>query len=380
MDLKLTEASSSFLDFCRAAAATMVLLAHMQHIFIPGSPIQVPGSFGVVIFFLLSGYLITLSLYNRYTRPFPQLGMFVTDRISRIYTPYLPALFLVVVVNSLFISGHWASPGVSTGAYSFVSNVFMLSDYPFFQATYHFRDISQLYPRPYNTAGQFWTVAVEVWIYIFVGLVAFWFLRRETVRSDICVFALLLSTPVVVWNSFAGGGGCLALVWALGGLFSFINILIRRNDSTRIAVYGLIFFGYGASCLTARALAISFNPYDLSSAFFIGCIMFGICFLAEVWTIKSAVSRIAAILSSYSYSLYLTHNTLVILIKEHSPFDYQANLLIAFLSCHLFAYCFYLLFERHYRLVGRTIGPFISRCLDAAPVRENQPARFAPRQ
>src|SRR5438132_9053646 len=112
MDLRLTEASSSFLDFCRAAAATMVLLAHMQHIFIPGSPMQVPGSFGVVIFFLLSGYLITLSLYNRYTRPFPQLGMFVTDRISRIYTPYLPALFLVVVVNSLFISGHWASPGV----------------------------------------------------------------------------------------------------------------------------------------------------------------------------------------------------------------------------------------------------------------------------
>ncbi|MDE5463908.1 acyltransferase [Bradyrhizobium sp. CSS354] len=368
-NIRLTSGTSSILDLCRAAAASEVVVAHSSHI-LGADRVKISGGFGVTIFFLLSGYLISLSISNRLYTHLPQFSSFIADRISRIYTPLIPALIFVVIVNQFWVSGHWGLPGISTGPVSFLATLTLLSDYPAIQAIHHFRDLSAVYPRPYNTAEPFWTVAIEFWIYIFVGLSVFWLFKGERVRKWLAVAMLLISAPVVIWNSFAGGGECLSLVWGLGCLFFLLHRSIHRFTSANAPLIGGIMACYGLACLLARAFSGSLHPYDLATAFFIGCSLFGIALVVENWRFPPWLITIVGLLAAYSYSLYLVHNTVLILIKEHSGLSEQANVILALALSHIVACLFYMLFERHYRQVAMLLRPRIARLI--APSLEQQ--------
>ena len=60
--------------------------------------------------------------------------------------------------------------------------------------------------RPYNSAEPFWTVAIEMWIYVAGGLSFFCAIRSERIRPLLATVLVMLSVPVVIWNAAAGGG------------------------------------------------------------------------------------------------------------------------------------------------------------------------------
>jgi peptidoglycan/LPS O-acetylase OafA/YrhL len=69
-------------------------------------------------------------------------------------------------------------------------------------------------------------------------------------------------------------------------------------------------------------------------------------------------------LASYSYSLYLIHNTALILVLEHIRTQSAwTRVAIAVIAAHSCAYLLYLAFERHYRIVGRWLRPKFERAL-----------------
>ena len=149
-------------DATRATAALMVLVGHALGIFNARHPVW-PQQFGVVIFFLLSGYLISQTLHKRLEQPQSTFLEYAVDRWARIYSGFLPAILFVVVLDYLTLRyfGHIAKAEVVTrlNSETFFANLFMLQAPGFFD--------------PFGSAAPFWTVAIEFWIYMFVGLLAF---------------------------------------------------------------------------------------------------------------------------------------------------------------------------------------------------------------
>lgn len=107
------------IDGLRAIAIIAVITNHFNEQFLPS------GYLGVDIFFVISGYVITLSLLNKKHENFIQLiGTFYKKRIRRI----LPALVVFVFLISLAVGIFCRHPRFSL--YTGASSLFGLSCYP----------------------------------------------------------------------------------------------------------------------------------------------------------------------------------------------------------------------------------------------------------
>ncbi|WP_395020402.1 acyltransferase family protein [Dongia sp.] len=346
----ITPNGASYLDFVRVVATNLVLLGHSLVLFelTPPTPL---GGIGVTLFFLLSGFLITMAGYRRWRRAEPQFLPFMIDRCARIFVPFVPILICVAVLNAMFDLRSADPLGVNTGPIAFIANLFLLNDYPVLQAASHVANIADFYPRAYNTAEPFWTIPIEFWTYVVFAVFFFTFLRKE--RFGVGKLALLaVALPIFLWNTFAGGAGDLSLIWILGSLAAWLW-LGATTVRSRSMTTGLILVAFGGICLAGRILKAGFGIYEFQQGFLIALVLFG------GFLIFNAVGRRARLfekgfgfLASYSYSLYLVHNTVLILLRDSIPAS-LGSALAAMVAAHFVAFVFYLLFERHYHKVGR---------------------------
>jgi peptidoglycan/LPS O-acetylase OafA/YrhL len=253
---------------------------------------------------------------------------------------------------------------LSTGFIALLGNLLLLFDYPLFQLL----DMAHVDVwwriRPYNTAEPFWTVAIEFWIYIAASILVFGVLIRERIRPGYLWGLALISVPVVIWNAADGAGKVLSLVWIVGGLASFLVVHMGLDSkaarSRSLPVYVML---SGAAALVARIATDSFDPYDLQTAFLMTVVFFG-AFLklnqaTTVWKIPAALARFFA---SYSYSLYLVHNTVLVIVFENTHGLPRAlSIGIGVILAHATALLVYLCFEKHHRAVGTYLRPILTR-------------------
>jgi peptidoglycan/LPS O-acetylase OafA/YrhL len=264
---ELGGAASVYLDVLRALASNLVIAAHVLLLYFHMKDPYSLGNLGVATFFLLSGFLITQSMLNWAQRPQPHFPGFFADRVARIFTPYVPALLLVVAANLLLIRQYDGSEDPNTGVLAFFGNLLMLQDHAIFQFLELLGFDGNWRVRSYNAAEPFWTVAIEMWIYVAMGLFFFCLLRRERIDRRYLVVLALVSLPVFVWNAAAGGGKSLTLIWLLGSVAGYLFYAIRHTvpvPTIRALGYGMIAFG--AIGFIGRAGKVGFQPYDLQSA------------------------------------------------------------------------------------------------------------------
>lgn len=354
----MSDVASAYLDALRALGANLVIVAHVLALYfgIKGIPF---GSLGVTIFFLLSGFLIMRSMLARGARSGPQLPGFLADRAARILTPYVPALLVIVLANLLFIEGSYTKDGTNVGVLAFLGNLLLLQDHSVFQ----FLELGGLVLpwriRPYNSAEPFWTVAIEMWIYVAAGLFFFCLLGRERLARPWSIVLALVSVPVVVWNAAAGGGKSLTLIWIVGALAGALFHRWRALGYRNASLVSLTLVGFGLVALVGRAGKVGFSPYDFQTATLLGIALFGV--LAYLLTVAKSMPRVKATferLASYSYSLYLLHNTVLIVVLETVPIaDVRFKAIVAVALAHVCSYLLYLGFERHYRAVAAWLRP-----------------------
>lgn len=343
--------ATAFLDLVRAIAANLVLLDHGTAIFKTDISIHT-GSLGVCMFFILSGFLIMQSSLLRLRRSEPHFGPYMIDRIARIFTAYVPVLIIVAVVNASVNLGSWSQAGVSVGPTAFVGNLLMLQDYPIFQAAQRLIG-NTLYIRPYNAAEPFWTIPIEFWTYVVFGLVFFGLIARERI-GFIGLAAGLIALPVVVWNAVAGGGNGLTLVWMIGATGGYVWVSAWHRSTHRRDI-GLIVGAVAAVCLLGRGMKFGWNFQDFGLVLCLTLLVFAsISILDDMPSLPAWPRRAAMLLASYSYTLYLVHNTVLILILRLTAGGVVERFAfpIALLAAHVVAIFLYLLFERHYRHVG----------------------------
>jgi peptidoglycan/LPS O-acetylase OafA/YrhL len=147
----------------RYALAHLVVLGHLWER-VWGHPILHPGIYAVFAFYLLSGYLMALTLNRTYAYTWVGTVRFFGNRALRIFPPYL------FVVAATLVLLAWAAPAASRvnpflrppdSIGSWLSNVFIFG---LGGGLFESRSAAQRLVPPA------WSLDVELWFYVAMGL------------------------------------------------------------------------------------------------------------------------------------------------------------------------------------------------------------------
>ena len=353
----------AYFDIWRALSSQAVLVGHALNIFLPAYFMsqRADGSFeasrpmlyiqnvGVVVFFALSGYLVTRAVGRRLDDPAYGIRQFAIDRTTRIFVPFLPAVALVWVFDSLLLgAGAWnAFSDLPLDAWTLLTNCLMLFNNPALSIGAKLTGIGSLYTVPIGTADPFWTVVLEWWIYVAFGILAL--VIGRVPKATLLAMPLLLFALAPPFLSLASGSG-LVLAWPVGMLFALADDSMRNARRGRLAVV----CAFAATFALLRLLRNGFQVYDPTVVLGISVALIGGSFvLRPPGVTQSRLGRWLLFQSDYSYSLYLVHFSVLIYLAEYLPRTLGpiASIVVGLLLANLVAACFWFLFERHYLAV-----------------------------
>ena len=297
---------SLYLDLVRFGAACLVYLYHSNQRWLvePILPASQLGHSSVIVFFVLSGYVIT---YVTATKE-RDWASFTASRLSRVYSVALPALVLTVVLDSI---GRQLLPDVYSG-YPFdrflprVAGSLLMLNEAWFVSITSFSNV------PY------WSICYEFWYYVAFGALVF--LPRRKAWLVIAALALLLGPKLLL----------LAPVWAMGVvLYRWQRLADISLRTAWVLVVGTVI---GIACylqldVEHRAGAVfealvgktRFIEFTFSR-FFLGDYLLGLLVMLHfagmrkvapvVGQVLIVCERPIRLLAAYTFTLYLLHQPL----------------------------------------------------------------------
>lgn len=310
---KLTEGNSVFLDLLRGVSAQAVVVGHALYFYNFTGPGTAPSVFvvqnyAVLLFFILSGFLITYSVASKLRRGPYGFRRYFVDRFARIYTGFIPALLFVLTVDSLSRSLYPAAYPYEDGfnLKTFIGNLLMLQDVPFANYLFGGRMTS------FGSGRPFWSLAIEWWIYLFFG----WAVLRLLPNRGERWINLLLFVPLLIvpsFNFWGGHGNGLMVTWLLGAL---AYVVIAGGYLRQISQSNLLLCSAWLLILTIVRFLKTGLEYDpilafLSTAVILLLIQYlrGFVWPAKVtWLIRKA--------AAYSFTLYLIHYAILDLLRS----------------------------------------------------------------
>lgn len=254
----------------------------------------------VVVFFVLSGWLVGGSLLNKLHEPDAMLS-YAIDRVTRLWIVLIPAFLLtlaVAVVDGTVDPRSFDLAGSNpySGA-AFVGNLLGVQD--------------MLVPR-YGGNFALWSLAYESWYYVlFPCLVLAWTGRSMALRIAAAIAALvaawLLDTAIVMYFS----------LWLMGAACSRVRIHIAAP-------------GFALAVLLLAAMSVYFrltgsNDILVEESFvqdlaFSAAVLLVLCCLQSPANLQLRPTRIAAQLgerlAAFSFTLYVIHVPVLLAIRE----------------------------------------------------------------
>lgn len=284
------------------------------------------GYDAVVVFFVISGYLVGGKLLERAAAQRFEMSSYAIDRITRVYVPYVPALCL-----TLGVSGFLGEP---LGLRTLAGNLFQLQGI--------------LVPACAGN-GPLWTLSYETWFYILGGLAAAtWTLPASSRPICFILMAAAVSVFSVLFPIFL-------MCWLIG---AFAYRLGASSNPSRDLLVGCSLLVLG---LVARQLSpwVAFNKpgAETQLASLAMCAGLGLILsVAAFWQpagIWSKIERMGVWCAASSYTLYLTHSPVLRLLEHAAPGRAQeitassmAYYVGKILICLAVAWVLYLPFEK----------------------------------
>jgi peptidoglycan/LPS O-acetylase OafA/YrhL len=291
-------------DTIRAFAVLIVIIGHWGPSFKPGSAADVilnsfvqDGRFGVILFFVLSGYLITSILLNEKIKNtegkhFTIIKNFFARRALRIFPIYYLVVLLYFFLNDPFVTSH---------IWYFLSYTSNLPPY---------------WTDTPNILSHTWSLSVEEQFYliwpwliilvnkkyikhilaasIFIGIISKYYV----------IYVLHHKYPVLVFNCFDSFG--------IGGMYAYIRLnkeKARKFERGFVAVFPvLLFIGWKISHVDGLPIFVMYSR-TLDSIIGIAMIMFVLKNQNE-WIRKYILeNRVFNFIGKISYGIYLYHFT-----------------------------------------------------------------------
>lgn len=332
--------TSVTLDLLRAVAAQIVCVGHAINFSSSGS--SALPNVGVLLFFLISGFLIAYTLTTKSERPGYGIVEFGIERFARIYSPYLPAIVLIAVTElGLRAYGHPLDGPHDLR--TFLGSLIMRQNMPGWPHT-----------STFGTAGQMTSVAAEFHIYFFVGGLFFILKGRSVVLSALVAW-IFAAAPLAYFVSAPGTDRSLFVMWLIG--FAIFYIASSSRIDRRLAILGFVgFIGFAYRWVTERGP----NDYDLSNYPMIGLAFLSLVIVTQyIRAVPALLAKIITVLANYSYSLFLIHLTLIRLIFELSPPAGLRDVLLAVVVANIAGFLFYLGFEQHYHRIAQAMKKMV---------------------
>lgn len=313
----LTGGQKTFLDAVRLTAAGMVLLGHGFYFmnvtaFAMGDRFPLLQDLGVVIFFLLSGFLTASSLEGRNAHGDYSFGAFFRHKLSRIMKEYVPALLLVAALDALLIrlrpGRYWYYDTYDLK--TFIGNLLML------QWTTVNR-LPGVRIMAFGSAKPLWTLSLEWYFYLIYARLFLAVRNRERLGfRDLALLGLLV---LLVYEYLIGGrGGGLGFVFALGVLGYYLYDRIDRRAAPFVLAGSLLAL-CAYSCVRTEAYAVL--PFLL--------LWMALCAGVRCFAFGGERNRVAAFLSGSTFMLYMLHWTIFdFLIRLALPLSHWALLLL----------------------------------------------------
>jgi peptidoglycan/LPS O-acetylase OafA/YrhL len=298
---------SSLLDAMRWIAALCVVTTHVSwRILVPLQEAQdsslfttlfyVLSSFGhqaVIIFFVLSGYLVGGKGTTAVTRAQFDLRNYLSARTARLYAVLLPALMLTAIAD-------WLSIKISGG-----NGFHALPAYDNLNSWTAFISVLMLQPFYGPALGSnapLWSLSFEFWFYMVFAVSAQATIKHGLSRWAYALFAILII--LFLGKNFI----CYFLMWLIG----LVAAIVPRHQTGRlgaIVATGFFIAAIPSSHFTDRVMPRLGS--DLFQSFAAGVLL---------WTLKASnlslmirLKSLNAFLADFSYSLYAVHYPLVLL-------------------------------------------------------------------
>ena len=307
------------------------------------------GRLAVVVFFVLSGFVITEAAITFYaSRPVA----FATNRLLRIVPPLLAAILISLLLQTMLFQAGLLQPlegeqvtAADLGWHGLVVNALAL-----LPGTRLFG----LQPD-YLLIRYIWTIRVELLFYITVAL-TLGMLRRVSAIIPIGLGALCCLYPL-----FWPDGGAFEFAGYFGAGVTFYLLLSGRKN--RMALTLLL----GVSLIASfRQLVQDAEPgFALASAVILASLLGLVAVLAMTTGLSRRVRRLDQAIGALSYPLYLNHYVVGTLAASLWPVPGIARLLVAAAGAFLLAYA-----------MDRCVEPLLTRIRSRIRRRETGPAQL----
>lgn len=351
-----------FLDYMRVFAFSSVILGHLfdRHLAaiiadqnIHSSlrylanifyEIGFGGGAGVIVFFMVSGYIITHVLQSENSLTF------IVRRIFRIYPLFIAAVLMEAT------AWHYVAQAPFPSFAELLPKLLLLGDF---------------FDVPYSLGGVEWTLRVEILFYLFMAVLKSCGLLRFTQWLPVAFVAisgvLYLSGPFPDFAGWTNGYFNMFFPYLLIGVI--VYLAEKRLANVFVAIVAI-------SVIVALTMAQvpKYNAVLAHSHFLeIALAVFGFS-----WLLRSKISANAAIitLSEMTYAIYLTHlwawsylGRLVEFMGISFISDYVQRLVILFFLCWLLT--------KTVEKYGIKIGRLVSARIVQATAARRGPAEAA---
>jgi len=350
-EYKLTEGSSVILDLIRGVSAQMVVVGHGISFFGIFTFLHEPNfpwmqNIAVLIFFILSGFLITYSTIRKKINTNDYgFDYYFADRFSRIYTAFIPSIIFVLILDliSKSINPELYCYGKGLNIKTFIGNLFMFQDYPIFSFIRNYSITS------FGSARPFWTLAIEWWIYLFFGYLLLVIFKKGKL-TILNILLLLFFSIVPLSNLISGRANGLTSYWIFGAIIYFV---LARNILKGTNQYFKVLFIIILSFLAMVRAYVKMDAYDPIFAFLLAIVVWLIIDVFKGKIIPRKITKVIRFNGSFSYTLYLVHYSILDFIKVH--FGKTANPYLLFIIAFIVANLVSILIGRYteVKLTGR---------------------------
>ncbi len=311
------------LDILRGFVAILVCFYHLTEGFLPEDNILRTvfsrGYLGVEIFFVISGFVIPYTMYQRSHR-YADTGRFLLRRLIRIEPPYWMSIVLVFLVDYILtFSRHYKDKLLVFDLQNILLHIFHLNDV-----------VGEPWLR-----GIYWSLAIEVQFYVLMAIIFPLLASKSDWLRYLCLILFCMGRWINIEHSVLYYG-CHFVCGVL--FFQYAQGIISKREFviSMLCCWGITFWCfdiYHLSAVVGSALIIYFFNVHIGPLVFMGKI---------------------------SYSFYLIHIPVAWVLTDFLGKSYPGgnpyvHISIGVAMAILAAYIFYLIIEKPCHILAKKI-------------------------